>query len=121
MKTIFFLDDSPEFLFLVQKYIEHESGCKALTAESYDKTVLNEAPVMSSDMAFLDINLGSDVPSGIDVYLWLREKGYKKPIYFLTGHGANSVEVKKAAALGDVKILTKPLPHKTLLKLIECA
>ncbi|MEZ0392914.1 MAG: response regulator [Pseudobdellovibrionaceae bacterium] len=119
MKTIFFLDDSSEFLSLVKLLIERKCDCQTVTSSSYDQALQNEGPILDSDLAFLDINLGDESHSGLDVYRWLREKGYQKPVYFLTGHGKNSPDVQAAEALGQqVKVLTKPIPNKELMDLI---
>jgi FixJ family two-component response regulator len=118
MKTIFFLDDSTDFLMLAQMFVEATCDSKAITCDSYENALLNEPSILASDMAFLDINLGPRKPSGIDVYRWLQTKGYKKPIYFLTGHGKESPEAQAAEALGGASLLTKPLPNQELRRII---
>jgi ActR/RegA family two-component response regulator len=118
MKTVFFLDDSSEFLALMKLFVERRCGSKATMATSFSDALSKEESVLHSDMAFLDVNLGSDQPSGIDFYRWLREKGYDRPIYFLTGHARNSAVIREIESLEDVSIFNKPLPHQTLQALI---
>ncbi len=118
MKTIFLLDDSRDFLSMMKIFVQARCGCGVFTATSYESTVGNEDSVLKSDMAFLDINLGPEKQTGVDVYHWLRGHGYRRPIYFLTGHAKMSPEVQQAEALGDVVVLTKPIPSQDLKGLI---
>lgn len=118
MKTIFFLDDSEDFLEIAKIFVETSGDYRALTSKSYDETLTHEDEVLHSDVAFLDINLGPNSPSGIQVFRWLRQKGYSHPIYFLTGHAKNSAEVQAAQAEGNVSVLTKPFSPEKLLQLI---
>lgn len=117
-KTVFFLDDNQDYLNVVTMFVERSCGHHVLAANSYENTVADYKRILNSDLAFLDINLGSDQYSGVDVYRWMKENGYKKQIYFLTGHGKDSFEVQKAEALGAV-VLTKPFPNSELKALIE--
>ncbi|MES2855679.1 MAG: response regulator [Bdellovibrionota bacterium] len=118
MKTVLFLDDSADFLSLVKIFVERRCECKALTLISYEDFIAHEKAVLESDIAFLDINLGPNSPSGIEAFHWLRKNGYAKPIYFLTGHAKNSPMVLEAEALHDVKVLSKPLPNHELKALL---
>lgn len=63
---------------------------------------------LETDVAFLDVNLGPDQPSGVDAYLWLQERGYRGEIVLLTGHGRAHPLVRAAERLG-VRVLEKPL------------
>jgi response regulator RpfG family c-di-GMP phosphodiesterase len=119
MKKIFFLDDSPDFLFLAKKFVENRCDCLALTTENFESTKKNESSILDTDIAFLDINLGANSPSGVDVYHWMRNKGYKKPIYFLTAHAESSSEIRSIEASGEVTVLSKPLRPDTLKNIIE--
>lgn len=118
MKTVFFLDDDPDYLFLVKRFTENRCHCHVLTAKSFDETVRNENNILNADIAFLDINLGADSPSGVEVFRRLRAHGFDKPIYFLTGHARNSPEIKAAESLGEVKVLSKPIRPLVLQELI---
>jgi FixJ family two-component response regulator len=70
-------------------------------------------------MAFLDINLGPAQPSGVDAYRWLRDKGFNKPIFFLTGHASTYPLVAEAELLGDAKVLSKPCKPEDLIAIIR--
>lgn len=118
MKTIFFLDDSEDFLEIAKMFVENSGDYRAITSKSYKESLLLEREILASNVAFLDINLGLHEPSGVQVFRWLREKGYNHPIYFLTGHAKNSAEVQAAQAEGNVSVLTKPFSPEKLLHLI---
>lgn len=121
MKKIFFLDDDKELLDLMVLLTETCCKSSAVSCDSLEDVVRSSDQVLNTNMAFLDINLGPQKPSGLEVYRWLRKQGYQKPIYFLTGHGANAPEVIEAKALGAVRVLTKPLPTHDLQSLIKDA
>lgn len=63
--------------------------------------------------AILDVNLGLNQPSGVDVADWLRER-YTMRIVFITGHAPDHPLVR-AASGGEV--LEKPVPTKLLLEI----
>lgn len=119
MKTVFFLDDSQEFLYLMKLFVEKNCNCQTITTTSYQDTLSHEASILNSDLAFLDINLGFSDKSGLDVYRWLKQKGYQKPIYFLTGHAKDSIEANEAAALSGALVINKPIAPNELKKMIE--
>jgi FixJ family two-component response regulator len=77
-----------------------------------------EGEVLGCELALLDINLGAAVPSGLDAYQWLRERGFGGRIVFLTGHAHSHPLVRQAHALRDVQVLSKPVEARTLLALV---
>ncbi|AZZ35603.1 hypothetical protein CIK05_01910 [Bdellovibrio sp. qaytius] len=118
MRSIFFLDDSAEFLEVMKVFIENISTCSAITASNFEYMLAQEELILKSDMAFLDINLGLHQPSGVQAYRWLRSLGYNKPVFFLTGHAIDSDETKEAHTFEGTKILRKPISPQELLQLI---
>lgn len=82
MKTIFFLDDSQEFLEIMKIFAEASCNSKALLASSFDEMFSKTDDILKCDMAFLDINLGGHQPSGVQAYRWLRKMGFDKPVFF---------------------------------------
>jgi DNA-binding response OmpR family regulator len=71
--------------------------------------------IMACALAILDINLGPG-PSGVDVYRWLVEAGFRGQIVFLTGYGADDARVQEAHRIG-LQILTKPISTDRLYAL----
>jgi FixJ family two-component response regulator len=67
------------------------------------------ADALTCSLAVLDINLGPNVPSGVDVYHWLETAQFAGKVVFLTGHGSDDPRVKEAARIAGARILTKPI------------
>lgn len=118
MKTIFFLDDSQELLEVMKVFAETNCVCQVILASSFDEMFSKEEDVLKSDMAFLDINLGSHQPSGVQAYRWLRSLGYNKPVYFLTGHAVDSEETREAHIFDEAQVLLKPVAAQNLIQII---
>jgi FixJ family two-component response regulator len=74
---------------------------------------------MGCALGILDVNLGSDEPSGLDAFAWLRAERFPGRIVFLTGHAATNPLVRRAGEMGDVAVLTKPLQMPKLLELLS--
>lgn len=118
MKTVFFLDDSQELLEVMKVFAETSCDCQTILASSLDEMFSKEEAILKCDIAFLDINLGSLQPSGIQAYRWMRSLGYNKPVYFLTGHAVNSDEAREALAFEEAQLLRKPVPAQNIIQLI---
>jgi CheY-like chemotaxis protein len=71
------------------------------------------------DLAIIDINLGPDVPSGIDAYRWLRSHQFTGRIVFLTGHARQHPLVSEAKRIGDVSVHDKPISFAELRTIIR--
>lgn len=65
--------------------------------------------------AILDVNLGPEQPSGVDVAGWLREH-HTMRIVFITGHAPDHPLVQ-AASGEQGEVLEKPVPTKLLLQI----
>jgi FixJ family two-component response regulator len=60
-------------------------------------------------LALLDINLGPNQPSGLDVCAWLIAHDFAGHIVFMTGHAAGYPLVADARSMRGVAILQKPI------------
>lgn len=81
---------------------------------------LAEVKALGSDLdavttAILDVNLGLDQPSGVDVANWLRAR-HPMRIVFITGHAPDHPLVR-AASGEHGEVLEKPVPTKLLLEI----
>jgi ActR/RegA family two-component response regulator len=107
--VLLFVDDDED----LRETIRETATClgfeRCVVASSIAEIVQQRADALCCSVAILDINLGWNVPSGVDVYHWLQNAHFAGRIVFLTGHGADDPRVQDAARLGDVKILTKPI------------
>ena len=64
--------------------------------------------MLQSRVAILDINLGPNVPDGVDAFNWLMDHGFQGKILFFTGHARTNPLVAQAVRNG-VEILEKPV------------
>lgn len=119
MQSIFFLDDSEELLEVMKVFATVACERKAITCSTFDSMYDSAADILNTAVAFIDVNLGSHQPSGVEAYRWLRSQGYNKPIFFLTGHGKFSEEAKGASEFEEVHILQKPIAAQDLRNLIR--
>lgn len=116
---VLFLDDDDDlrdtFTDLVQTVFERACiGCR-----SYADLVALGDRALGCGVAVLDINLGPNVPSGLDAYSWLRSRGFKGRIVFLTGHANSHPLVLEATRLGDADVVAKPISSGVLRSLVE--
>jgi FixJ family two-component response regulator len=70
-------------------------------------------------VAILDVNLGPEVPSGLDVAEWLREHHFAGRIVFLTGHARSHPLVAQLKHDARAEVLQKPVSPPALLRIIE--
>jgi FixJ family two-component response regulator len=70
-------------------------------------------------LALLDINLGPNQPSGLDVCAWLIAHGFAGHIVFMTGHAAGYPLVNDARSMRGVAILQKPIDLGIIEGMIE--
>ncbi|MCM2353578.1 MAG: response regulator [Pseudobdellovibrio sp.] len=119
MRSIFFLDDSEEYLDVMKVFVQAACNFEAITCSNIESMQNQIEEILKSEMAFLDINLGLNQPSGIQAYRWLKSQGYNKPVFFLTGHAKDSDEAREAAIFEDARVLQKPIPPQDFRALIE--
>jgi len=116
---VLFLDDDEDlrdtFSDLVRTVFDRD--CHGLG--SYRELVALGDRALGCDLAILDINLGPEVPSGLDAYGWLRKHGFAGRIVFLTGHANSHPLVVEASHLGDAEVIAKPVSFEALSSLLE--
>ena len=116
---VLFLDDDDDlratFIDLVRTIFARE--CHGI-ASHRELIALGERAIHCG-VAILDINLGPEVPSGLDAYGWLRKHGFVGRIVFLTGHAASHPLVMEARRLGDAEVVSKPVSLVALTSLLE--
>jgi DNA-binding NarL/FixJ family response regulator len=109
VKRVVLLDDDEDLRASLEEVValRYEAECQAHA--TYEQLVASGMEALHCDLAILDINLGAGVPSGIDAYQWLRQRGFRGRILFLTGHAQSHPEVAKAHQLKDVQVAQKPI------------
>ena len=117
---IVFLDDSEDLRELVPILIESLLGekcrsfCILMEFEDYTEEVLH------ARVAILDINLGPNVPDGVEAFRWLMKHGFQGKVLFFTGHARTNPQVALAEKNG-VAILEKPVHPDILISFVKRA
>lgn len=119
MQRVLVLEDDNDLRTLLCDLLV-ASGAKAcVSAGSVEAMVQQREQVLGCELALLDVNLGSGVPSGLDAYQWLRENGFGGRIVFLTGHARSHPLVRKAHEVTQARVLSKPVNAKVLMALLR--
>jgi FixJ family two-component response regulator len=113
-----FLDDSEDLRELMKVLLKSVLGVDCLCFGSLTEFQNRSDDVLHAKLAILDINLGANVPSGIDAFCWLNEQGFPGKIVFLTGHARANPLVTQAEKNG-VQVLEKPLHPDDLLSVVS--
>jgi FixJ family two-component response regulator len=117
---IVFLDDSEDLRELMPILfactLGEGCGCFGSLMEFED----HPEEVLRARVAILDINLGPDVPDGIEAFHWLMDHGFRGKVLFFTGHARTNPQVVSAARNG-VSILEKPLDPNELVSVVSRA
>jgi FixJ family two-component response regulator len=115
-----FLDDSEDLRELVPLLLRTALGVDCLSFGSLTEFQRNCDDVLRAKLAILDINLGANVPNGIDAFRWLTEHGFRGKILFLTGHARTNPQVAQAEKNG-AQVLEKPLHPDRLVSVVRQA
>lgn len=118
--SITFLEDNEELREVLSEITKSELGEEALSFSRLEQLIAHRTDVLQTKMAILDINLGSDQPTGVDAFHWLKSQGYTGKICFLTGHAKTHPMVQVASEIG-AEIWTKPMYAETLCQAIRSA
>jgi FixJ family two-component response regulator len=118
---IFFVDDDPDLRTLVATLAQVRCDTRCLSLADLAGMRAHKKQVLACKLAILDINLGSNQPSGLDAYGWLRAEGFRGKIVFLTGHADTHPLVERAVEMGEARLYRKPLAPEDLAEIIRGA
>jgi DNA-binding response OmpR family regulator len=116
-EKVLLLEDDADTLEMLAMAASILYSREVLKARNYAELTQLADTALACEVAVLDINLGPQQPSGLDAYRWLREHGYQGRVYFLTGHARSHPLVAQALAMGDAKLLEKPIAGDQLSSL----
>lgn len=88
-------------------------------ATSLQELEQQATPALAADLAILDINLGPEQPTGLDVRRWLEAHGFAGKAVFLTGHARSHPLVLEALDETAGTVLQKPIDIDDVAKLLE--
>ncbi len=119
MSRVIVLEDDEDLRSMLCQFFKVGGAERCLGVGSVAELQANEAAVLGCTLAILDVNLGPDMPSGLDAFRWLKERAFAGEIIFLTGHGRSHPLVKAAYELPNVRVLEKPIEPKVLRQLAK--
>lgn len=109
MKKILFLDDDKSLCSLLGMLLNELGAVHAVFINSYNELLKLQSEIPNYDIIFLDVNLGSNVPNGLDAFDWLKDNNFEKKVVFFTGHANTYPIIQKALAYPNVSVLEKPV------------
>jgi DNA-binding NtrC family response regulator len=113
------VDDDPDLGGALGDWVEDASGKPCLVVQSLEQLQRDAQTVLGCGLAIVDINLGVNQPSGLDVAVWLRTIGFPGELLFLTGHAKEHPLVRRAAQEDGILILEKPMDMDRLAAIIS--
>ena len=118
MKAVLFVDDSRDICEVIETMCQSLQEVECVCASSISAVQERAAQVLRPSLAILDVNLGPDEPSGVEIYRWLKGKNYRGKIVFLSGHARMDPQVEEAARISGVDFFEKPLAFGQIETLI---
>lgn len=116
--TVLFVDDHEDLRTALGELLECCLNVSTIRAGGLDYLRERENDVLACRAAIIDINLGPTEPSGLEVFRWLKERGFRGKTIFLTGHAGNHPLVAEARQIEGVSVFEKPLGISELLNLL---
>lgn len=116
--AVLLLDDDDDLREALHGMIEF-LGHHCVSAGSLAELRAHAQTALGCRLAIVDVNLGSDAPSGIDAYEWLKQQSFSGNVVFLTGHARNHPLVKQAIRHGDAELCEKPIGAQELKRILN--
>lgn len=113
---VLLLEDDPDLVTVLRLLIQ-KNNSTCLSYSSVAELITERDQALNCDVAFLDVDLGRGLPSGIDCMHWLQDEGFGGRIYFLTGHGRNHPLMSQICP--TIEILSKPVAPQVLMDSIN--
>jgi DNA-binding response OmpR family regulator len=119
MGAVLLVENDEELLEMLGDLIPAVCGAPCIALRSMAELLRVDERALACELAMLDINLDPGEPTGLDIYAWLRARGFAGRIVFLTGHGQDNELVRRACQLGHARVYRKPLGLAELRALIR--
>ena len=116
---IFVVEDDDDLRLVLVDLIQRATARECLGLRTLADLREQRDAVLRCALGILDINLGSDEPSGLDAFAWLRAEQFSGRVVFLTGHAVTNPLVRRAGEMGNATVLAKPLQIQRLLELLS--
>lgn len=118
MGGVLLIDDDEDLLAAMGDLIAALGAAPVVALRSLAELVDAAPRALRCELAIVDVNLGAGVPTGLDVYEWLRARSFAGRVAFLTGHAINHPLVRRACRLGAARLYQKPIELRDLVELL---
>lgn len=105
---VLLLDDDPDMCALMRETFEGFRVEDVTLCNSYQEVVDLGEKILGYDLVFLDVNLGLGHKTGVDVFNWMTQIGFKNRVVFFTGHARSYPLLVDALRRPRVGLLEKP-------------
>ncbi len=119
VERVLFVDDDEDLGEVMTASLQRLGVRDVIVARSLAEVQARRGDALECQLAFLDINLGSNAPNGLVVKQWLEHEGFSGKTIFLTGHGSNDPRVREAASFAGSRIASKPITLDELRELLD--
>lgn len=109
MFRVLVLEDDDDLREILGELLPPLCGGEALTTRSLSELQEHSGDALQCRFAILDVNLGHGEPTGVDAARWLRARGFREPIMFLTGHARASPRLSEACGELHAVLFEKPV------------
>lgn len=117
---VLLVDDDLDLLEVLKEALITLCGVeKVVTATSLFDVQNKKDEVIQCHLSILDVNLGQNLPSGVDVANYLHQIHFSGDVVFLTGHAVTEPEVVAAAKIPGTRVFAKPIHMKQLIALTQ--
>ena len=121
MTNVLVVDDDEDLCDAIMRLINTLGETRAVSAHSLEGVKKFGDDLSQFQFAFLDMNLGVNQPTGIDVYHWLQGHQFRGKLIFFTGHARSHPLLVEAARLENIEILEKPVKSAVFKAIIRGA
>jgi FixJ family two-component response regulator len=118
--SVVLLDDNQDLRELMRDILESALNVECTCFPSVREFQKHPGEALNAKVAILDINLGQDVPNGIDAFNWLMEQGFRGKVLFFTGHARTYLQYALSERNG-AEILEKPVEVDKLISTVSRA
>jgi DNA-binding NarL/FixJ family response regulator len=112
------LEDDEDLRSILCELLSLSGAEECVDAGSLAELKRKRLEALGCGLAILDINLGAQVPSGLEAHDWLKENGFSGRTVFLTGHARSHPLVRQALELSHAQVLSKPIEAKVIVALV---
>jgi DNA-binding NtrC family response regulator len=118
---VLFVDDDADLCDTFRDTLHYLGYEECVLACSLKGAQAQHERALACRLAILDVNLGTDRPTGVDVFRWLEREGFRGKVVFLTGHGGDDPRVHAAGQVSGAQLLAKPINLEDMRRLLADA